>query len=167
MNFHGGGWVIGDLETADAVSREFCQRVDCVVVSVDYRLAPEHRFPAAVDDVTRRPVGRRKRRGAERRCKQAWPLAAKAPAATSPLSSVSSRATATDRQSRISYWHIPSPMRDFDTGSYRANADGYLLTLAGMQWFWDTLLCRIRRTRTNPLATPLNANEFREAAAAR
>ncbi len=48
--FHGGGWVIGDLETADAISREFCQRVGCVVVSVDYRLAPEHRFPAAVDD---------------------------------------------------------------------------------------------------------------------
>ena len=48
--FHGGGWVIGDLETADAISREFCNRVGCIVVSVDYRLAPEHRFPAAVDD---------------------------------------------------------------------------------------------------------------------
>ena len=50
VNFHGGGWVIGDLETADAVSREICNRVGCIVVSVDYRLAPEHRYPAAVDD---------------------------------------------------------------------------------------------------------------------
>ncbi len=50
VNFHGGGWVIGDLDTADAVSREFCNRVGCVVVSVDYRLAPEHPYPAAVDD---------------------------------------------------------------------------------------------------------------------
>src|SRR5258705_12068649 len=50
LNFHGGGWVIGDLDTADGVCRELCNRVGCVVMSVDYRLAPEHRFPAAVDD---------------------------------------------------------------------------------------------------------------------
>ena len=58
--FHGGGWVIGDLDTADAIAREFCQRVGCVVVSVDYRLAPEHRFPAAVGRQLRgNEVGRR------------------------------------------------------------------------------------------------------------
>ena len=48
--FHGGGWVIGDLDTADSQSRELCAGTDSVVVSVDYRLAPEHRFPAAADD---------------------------------------------------------------------------------------------------------------------
>jgi acetyl esterase len=47
---HGGGWVIGDLDTADPACRMLCRDVEAVVASVDYRRAPEHRFPAAVDD---------------------------------------------------------------------------------------------------------------------
>jgi len=47
---HGGGWVFGDLDTADPVCRMLCRDVEAVVVSVDYRRAPEARFPAAVDD---------------------------------------------------------------------------------------------------------------------
>jgi acetyl esterase len=48
--FHGGGWVIGDLETHDTLCRELCNLSGTTVIAVDYRLAPEHRFPAAVDD---------------------------------------------------------------------------------------------------------------------
>ncbi len=48
--FHGGGWVIGNIATADNISRFICKRAGCHVLSVDYRLAPEHRFPAAVED---------------------------------------------------------------------------------------------------------------------
>src|SRR5580693_2109260 len=48
--FHGGGWVIGDLDSHDVVCRKLADQGELIVVSVDYRLAPEHKFPAAVDD---------------------------------------------------------------------------------------------------------------------
>ena len=48
--FHGGGHVIGDMDTHDSLCRQLCNRSGCAIVSVDYRLAPEHRFPAAFDD---------------------------------------------------------------------------------------------------------------------
>lgn len=48
--FHGGGWVVSDLDTHDYPCRYWCKEADCIVVSVDYRLAPENKFPAAVED---------------------------------------------------------------------------------------------------------------------
>jgi acetyl esterase len=50
LHYHGGGWVAGDVDSHDSISRYYCVHADAIVVSVDYRLAPEHKFPAAVDD---------------------------------------------------------------------------------------------------------------------
>lgn len=50
VHYHGAGWVGGDLDTHDAIARYYAKHADAVVIAVDYRLAPEHRFPAAVDD---------------------------------------------------------------------------------------------------------------------
>jgi acetyl esterase/lipase len=48
--YHGGGWVLGDEASDDPICRDLCRRSDMIIVSVDYRHAPEHRFPAAPDD---------------------------------------------------------------------------------------------------------------------
>ena len=48
--FHGGGWVVGDLDTHDALCRQLANASECAVISVDYRMGPEAKFPAAVDD---------------------------------------------------------------------------------------------------------------------
>ena len=85
---HGGGWYIGDLDGFDRVARSLCNAAGAVVLSVDYRLAPEHRFPAARRG--RRP-GRRVGGGrGRRRCSATCPTvscsAATARAATSPRS---------------------------------------------------------------------------------
>ncbi len=48
--YHGGGWVVGSIDESDTVARKLAERTSCSVVLVDYRLAPEHRYPVAVDD---------------------------------------------------------------------------------------------------------------------
>lgn len=48
--YHGGGWVVGDIDQFDTLGRQLAARTDCVVVLVDYRKAPEHKYPAAVED---------------------------------------------------------------------------------------------------------------------
>jgi acetyl esterase len=155
VNFHGGGWVIGDLETADAASRDLCNTAGCIVVSVDYRLAPEHVFPAAVDDCE---------------AATAWVaanmtaingngrLAIGGESAGGNLAAVVAQRARDAGGPRIDFQLLLYPVTDCDLerGSYRENGEGYLLTLDTMRWFWDQY-CPDLSQRTDPRASPLRA----------
>ncbi len=109
--FHGGGWVYGDLDSHDPTCRFLAERSGVRVLSVDYRLAPEHPFPAAYDDARGRlPLGRRARRRLRRRSRRDWQSAATPPAATWPPWS-RWRPPARGCRSPSSCWSTPAPTR--------------------------------------------------------
>lgn len=129
--FHGGGFVIGDLDTADGVCRALCRRAGVMVVSVGYRLAPEHPFPAPLDDATAafdwvRAHGSELGIDADR-------IAVGGDSAGANLAAV----TANARRGQVAFQLLVYPVTDFTrtSQSYQENADGYLLTAATMAWF--------------------------------
>ncbi len=82
---HGGGFVLGDLDTHDALCRRICHDAGVHVLSVDYRLAPEHKAPAAAEDSIRRlPLGGASTPTNWAPIRNGWPSAGTAPAETSP-----------------------------------------------------------------------------------
>ncbi len=128
LYFHGGGWVIGSVQTHDRTCRALAHRAGCRVVSVAYRLAPEHRFPAAVDDcwaVT------------EFLAREERPLAVGGDSAGGNLAAVVT-VRARDRRVPLRLQMLIYPVTDcdLDRPSYIANATGYSLTRNGMRWFW-------------------------------
>lgn len=135
--FHGGGWVIGDLDSHDNFCRALANRTDAVVVSVDYRLAPEHRYPAAAEDcyaATRWVAEYGAAIGVD-----GARIAVAGDSAGGNLAAVVAL-LARDRGGpslRHQVLIYPVADHDFETPSYRDNATGYLLTRASMQWFWN------------------------------
>ena len=149
--FHGGGWVIGSLDTHDGLCRALANRAGCRVAAVDYRLAPEHRFPAAVDDswaVTRWAF------------EQTTPVAVAGDSAGGNLAAVMAL-RARDAGFRLAAQVLVYPVldHDLDRPSYRAKADGYGLTRAGMRWFWDHYLGP-DGDGAHPHASPIRADDF-------
>jgi acetyl esterase len=158
VNFHGGGWVIGDLDTADAFARDFCQRARCIVVSVDYRMAPEHLFPAAVDDsvaATLWAAFENKALGGNGR------LAVGGESAGGNLAAVVSQLARAGGGPRIDLQVLLYPVTDADLSraSYTENGKGYLLERDTMQWFWDTY-CPDPAQRLDPRASPIRATDL-------
>jgi acetyl esterase len=159
MNFHGGGWVIGDLDTADAQCRDLCRLVGCVVVSVDYRLAPEHPFPAAADDCY--AATRWAHANAAAIDGDPGRLAVGGDSAGGNLAAVVSL-MARDRAGPPLCFQLlvyPVTNASFDTASYRDNAEGYLLTRASMEWFWNHY-CPTTEQKRNPYASPARAQNL-------
>jgi len=145
--FHGGGWVIGSLDTHDGVCRALANRTGCRIAAAHYRLAPEHRFPAAVDDcwtVTRWAFEQTSR------------VAVAGDSAGGNLAAVVAL-RARDAGLALAHQALVYPVIDhrFDTASYAANAQGYGLTLAGMRWYWDQYLGGA--DGAHPDASPLRA----------
>jgi len=133
--FHGGGWVIGDLETHDVLCRQLTAGSGVSVVSVDYRLAPEHKFPAAVDDAwaaTRWVVAHAGELAAD-----ASRLAVGGDSAGGNLAAVVALLARDKGAPAIAVQVLIYPVTDLvgETRSYRDFAEGYLLTREGMRWF--------------------------------
>jgi acetyl esterase len=158
--FHGGGWVVGDLETADPTARHLTVGASCVVVSVDYRLAPETKFPGAADDCYAATVWAAQH--AERINGDADRIAVGGDSAGGNLAAAVAL-MARDRGGPSLIFQLlvyPVMARDYNTESYRQNADGYGLTRDSMQWYWDHYLRNLAEA-SNPYAAPLAARDFR------
>jgi acetyl esterase len=140
LYFHGGGWMVGTLETFDAACRALANRCGMPVVSVDYRLAPEHQYPAAVQDCL--DVATWVGSG------MAGPLLAAAPLVLAGESAGANLAAVLALRARdLANVHVAAqvlayPITDatMNSASYREFGAGYYLTAADMEWYWRMYL---------------------------
>ena len=133
--FHGGGWVIGSLDSHDPLCRSLANRVPCVVVAVDYRLAPEHPWPAAVEDADF-AVRWVAEHGDELEA-DASLLAVAGDSAGGNLAAVTALKDRDSGRHQVAFQLLFYPATDYDwkSASMRENSDGYFLTRADMKWF--------------------------------
>jgi acetyl esterase len=158
LYFHGGGWVVGSLESHDAIGRALANRSGCLVVAVDYRLAPEHRFPAAVDDAwaaTQWVAEHAAEIGADARR-----IAVGGDSAGGNLAAVVA-IRARERGIPLAFQLLIYPVMDYnlDSPSYLENAEGFYLTRDSMRWYWSQYLGDA--DGTHPEASPLRAADLR------
>jgi acetyl esterase len=131
--FHGGGFVIGDLETHDNLARTLCRRTSSVVVSVAYRLAPEHPFPFGADDAiaaTRWIQAHLEEYGGDER------LAVAGDSAGGNLSAVVTQAVP-GLAAQLLIYPMTDADEDADYPSRVENATGYFLDVPTMRWFME------------------------------
>ena len=157
--FHGGGWVVGDLDTADGTARDLTVGAGCVVVSVDYRLAPETKFPGPAEDcytATRWVAQNAGSIGAD-----PAKVAVGGDSAGGNLASAVALMARDRRGPALVFQLMVYPVTDrvFGTGSYQENANGYSLTQDSMRWFWDHYLAS-DADAANPYAAPMQAKDL-------
>lgn len=158
--FHGSGFVVLGLDSHDDLCRRLCVGADCVVVSVDYRLAPEHRFPAAPDDclaATRWAAEHARTWGGDTaRLALAGDSAGACLAAVTAMCLRDAGGPAVDAQ--LLFYPVtnhPSPA----PASFAQFGSGYGLTAEGMCWFWDQYLAT-PADAADPRASPLRMRSF-------
>jgi cation diffusion facilitator CzcD-associated flavoprotein CzcO/acetyl esterase/lipase len=135
--FHGGGWVLGDEQSDDPFCRDMCRRTGMIFVSVGYRHAPEHRFPAAAEDgyaATRWIAEHAAELGG-----QPGPVLVAGWSAGGNIAAVACQLAQNRGGPQIAGQLLVCPVTDcrFDRPSYNDNAAGYFLTRSLMYWFWD------------------------------
>ena len=155
--FHGGGWVIGDLESHDGACRRIANGARCVVISVHYRLAPEHRFPAAVDDsaaATRWVFEQAGPLGID-----AGRVAVGGDSAGGNLAAVVALMSRDGVVPKLSFQALIYPATDMGGrySSYERTPSGLLLNAPGMHWFIDLYLNDRKKEATDWRASPLRA----------
>ncbi len=157
--FHGGGFVFCGLNTHDGLCRTLCRRVGAVVVSVDYRLAPEFPFPAAPEDCYAAACWAAEN-AAELEA-DAVRMAVAGDSAGGNLAAVVSLMARDRGGPALCHQALLYPVTNysFDTDSYRENAEGYFLTREGMRWCWRHYLGK-DEDGENPLASPLRAPDL-------
>ncbi|HKX06752.1 MAG TPA: alpha/beta hydrolase [Stellaceae bacterium] len=157
--FHGGGWVIGDLDTHDGVCRLIANASGCAVVSVDYRLAPEHTFPVAVDDAvaaTEWVAANANSFGID-----AGRLAVGGDSAGGNLAAVVALVARDRGGPRLRFQMLIYPATDFVTSDDpgRERFDGFPLNVVTMNWFRDHYL-RNAADYGDWRASPLRAKDL-------
>jgi acetyl esterase len=157
--FHGGGWVLCDLDSHDPTCRALTEGTGCVTVSVDYRLAPEHRFPAALEDcyaATRWVAANARELGAD-----PARVAIGGDSAGGNLTAAVALMARERGGPRLVHQLMVYPVTDFafQTASMKENAEGYMLTTEAMIWFREQYLARAADAR-DPLASPLLARDL-------
>lgn len=152
--FHGGGWTICDLDTHDRTTRRLAKDLGAVVVSVDYRLAPEARWPAAPEDAYAATVWAREHYD-PRRLVVAGDSAGGNLAAVVSLMARDRGGPVIDHQLLV----YPVTNHGFDTVSYTENAEGYFLTRTHMEWYWDQYLGE-EGDGSHGYASPLQAEDL-------
>ena len=157
--FHGGGWVIGSIDTHDMVCRALANAAGCLVVSVDYRLAPETCFPGAAEDcyaATAWVAEHARSLGAD-----GSRIAVAGDSAGGNLTAAVTLMARDRSGPPLAFqWLIyPVAAPDFETESYQSCAEGYGLTRADMIWFWDHYVPEVS-DRSNPYVAPLSAEDL-------
>ncbi|MEM9622804.1 MAG: alpha/beta hydrolase [Pseudomonadota bacterium] len=158
MYFHGGGWVIGDLDCCDAVCRELATLAGVIVVSVDYRMAPEHLYPAAVVDCYDATCWAAEQMQA---LHGNGKLGVTGESAGGNLAAVICLKARDEKGPKINFQCLLYPVTDADMtrASYAENGEGYLLETRAMQYFWDTY-CPDAQQRAEAYASPLRASDL-------
>lgn len=160
--FHGGGWVLGNLDSHDVLCRALAHGARAGAVSVDYRLAPEHPFPAAAEDAyaaTAWAAVHAAELGAD-----PARLAVVGDSAGGNLAAVTCLLARERRAPRIAFQALIYPVTEhYNPGqpSYFHNGEGYSLTRDGMIWYWDHYLPD-SNDAGSPLASPLRALDLRD-----
>jgi acetyl esterase len=157
--FHGGGWVMGSIKTHDLYCHQLTNASELPVISVEYRLAPEHKFPAAVEDAYAATCWVAEH--AEQIGSDPSRLAVAGDSAGGNLAAAVSLMARDRGCPSLAFQVLLYPVVDFDfdTASYRENASGYHLTRAGMIWAWQHYLARDLDGYL-PYASPLRADDL-------